>query len=193
MRRFLVLLAILAVTAYGCTPRTIVDDQGAGAAGEAGAQGQAQDGQVTIEPISDSVSSTDVTASSGDRLTDIANRYKTSSQGVPEFGDIYFDFDSYSIQGDYRRVLDDLSSWLTSNNAILLVEGHCDDRGTREYNLALGDRRALSIKDYLLASGVPDLKIETVSYGEERPVCKDESESCWTKNRRGHFVIEVVR
>lgn len=189
-RRLLVLLAILAVTAFGCAPRTIVDDQGAGGAGT---QDQASDGQVTIEPISDSVSSSDVTGTDGDRLTNISNRYKTSSQGVPEFGDILFDFDSYSIQGNYRQVLDDLATWLTGNNAILLVEGHCDERGTREYNLALGDRRALSIKDYLLASGVPDLKIETVSYGEERPNCRDESESCWSQNRRGHFVIEVVK
>jgi peptidoglycan-associated lipoprotein len=178
MRILLVLLAILAITAYGCTPRTIVDDQGAGAT----------DGQVTIEPISDGVTVTD-----GDRLTSISDRYKTSSQGVPEFGDIHFDYDSYSIQDKFRQVLDDLSAWLVGNNAILLVEGHCDNRGTREYNLALGDRRALSVKDYLLASGVPDLKIETVSYGEERPVCREESESCWSRNRRGHFVIEVVK
>lgn len=187
MRRLLILLAILAFTAYGCAPRTIVDDQGSGA------EAQDADGQVTIEPISDSVSSTDATGSDGNRLTNISNRYKTSSEGVPEFGDILFDFNSYSIQGNYRQVLDDLSAWLTGNNAILLVEGHCDERGTREYNLALGDRRALSIKDYLLASGVPDLKIETVSYGEERPSCREESESCWTQNRRGHFIIEVVK
>ena len=175
MRKLLVLLTILALTAYGCTPRTIVDDEGGG------------------QPISDEVRSTDVTATDSDRLTSISDRYKTSSDGVPEFGDIHFDYDSYSVSRDYRPKLDDLSTWLINNNAILLVEGHCDERGTREYNLALGDRRALSIKDYLLASGVPDLKIETVSYGEERPSCKEESESCWTQNRRGHFVIEVVR
>jgi len=192
MRRFLVLLAILAITAYGCTPRTIVDDQGDGVSQDQSAGG-ADGQQVTIEPISDGVSSTDIPATDSDRLTSISSRYKTSSEGVPEFGDIHFDYDSYSIQDKYRKVLEDLSAWLVNNNAILLVEGHCDERGTREYNLALGDRRALSVKDFLLASGVPDLKIETVSYGEERPICREESESCWSSNRRGHFVIEVVK
>jgi len=188
MKRLLALLAIMAMAAAGCAPRTVVDDQGAGAGGQA----SRQDGQLTIEPISEDVSSSD-TLSDGDRLTSISDRYTISSEGVPEFGDVYFDYDSYGIRGDFRPLLDDLSTWLINNDAILLIEGHCDERGTREYNLALGDRRALSVKDYMLASGVPDLKIETVSYGEERPSCRDESESCWSQNRRGHFIIEVVK
>lgn len=189
MKKFLILISILALAGAGCTPRTVVDDQGGGTTPE----GQATEETRTVEPITEDVSSTDISSSDDARLSQISDRYRTSADGVPEFGDVLFEYDSYSIGSEYRKVLDDLSSWLINNNAILLVEGHCDDRGTREYNLALGDRRSLSIKDYLLASGVPDLKLETVSYGEERPTCRQETESCWGQNRRGHFVIEVVR
>ena len=151
---------------------------------------ESADGQTPS--ITDDIRSDDLTGS-GSSLADIANRYKTSSEGVPEFGDVFFDYDSYGIGMEGRRIIDDLSVWLVNNNAIMLVEGHCDERGTREYNIALGDRRALSVKDYLLAGGVPDLKIETVSYGKERPQCREADESCWSRNRRAHFVIEVVR
>jgi peptidoglycan-associated lipoprotein len=69
------------------------------------------------------------------------------------------------------------------------IEGHCDSRGTSEYNLALGERRAAAVKDYLVSLGVPAERISTVSKGEEQPFCADETESCWQQNRRGHFII----
>ena len=73
--------------------------------------------------------------------------------------------------------------------AKILIEGHCDDRGTNEYNLALGDRRAKSVRDYLVALGIASNRIETISYGEEEPLCTDQTEECWAKNRRAHFII----
>lgn len=110
-------------------------------------------------------------------------------------GDIYFDFDQYDIKEDAKPILKEVASILLKNNKIkVIVEGHCDERGTNEYNLALGEKRANSVKQYLIAMGIPSNRISTVSYGEERPLCSDQTEECWAKNRRAHFVfIEVSR
>jgi peptidoglycan-associated lipoprotein len=106
------------------------------------------------------------------------------------FRDIYFDYDQYDIRADAVTVLQDISSWMLKNTSSnLLIEGHCDDRGTSEYNLALGDRRAKAVRDYLAALGVRSARMEILSYGEEQPICLERSESCWTKNRRAHFVV----
>ncbi|MDD1679671.1 MAG: OmpA family protein, partial [Methanomicrobiales archaeon] len=72
-------------------------------------------------------------------------------------------------------------------NAVITVEGHCDERGSAEYNLGLGDRRATSAKDFLVQLGVPADKLKTISYGKERPVCTESNEECWQRNRRAHF------
>lgn len=114
-------------------------------------------------------------------------RYK-EEKGL--FEDVYFDFDQYDIKQEARPVLNNISSWLLKNpDAKLSVEGHCDDRGTNEYNLALGDRRAKSARDFLIALGVASKRIEIVSYGEEKPQCTEQTEECWAKNRRAHFVV----
>ncbi len=105
------------------------------------------------------------------------------------FDDIYFDFDKFEIKEASKPTLDKLASWLMNNNAKVIVEGHCDERGTNEYNLGLGDRRANSTTDYLVASGVSPDRIQMISYGEERPQCTEKKESCWSLNRRAHFVI----
>jgi peptidoglycan-associated lipoprotein len=106
------------------------------------------------------------------------------------FGDIQFDYDKYDIRPDAKPILQNVASWLIKNtSAKILVEGHCDERGTNEYNLALGDRRAKAARDYLIALGIASNRIEMLSYGEEKPLCKESAEECWTKNRRVHFVI----
>lgn len=109
--------------------------------------------------------------------------------------DIYFDFDQYDIRDDAKPILKEVASILLKNNKIkVIIEGHCDERGTNEYNLALGEKRASSVKQYLIAMGIPSNRVSTVSYGEERPVCSDQTEECWAKNRRAHFVfIEVSK
>ena len=85
-------------------------------------------------------------------------------------------------------ILDDKAAYLREHAGVrVLVEGHADDRGSNEYNLALGDRRANSAKNYLVKSGVAAIRITTISYGEEQPLCMQHSESCWYRNRRGHF------
>lgn len=118
---------------------------------------------------------------------DVSGKYMETN--TAEFNDIYFDFDMYNIKDESKPTLRNLSSWLSDRNAKVIIEGHCDDRGTDEYNLGLGDRRANSTKQYLVAAGVSPNKIETISYGEERPQCSEKNESCWSKNRRAHFVI----
>jgi peptidoglycan-associated lipoprotein len=104
--------------------------------------------------------------------------------------DAYFDYDQADLRDDARTALAANAEWLKKFPSIqLLVEGHCDERGTNEYNLALGDRRANAAKEYLASLGVDGSRVRTVSYGEERPFCNESAESCWQQNRRGHFVI----
>lgn len=106
------------------------------------------------------------------------------------FKDIHFDFDRYDIREDAKPILKSLADYLIKNSKHkVLIEGHCDERGTNEYNLALGDKRARAAKEYLVSLGVPSNRIDIISYGEEKPLCKEHSEDCWAKNRRDHFVI----
>ena len=104
---------------------------------------------------------------------------------------IYFDFDKATVRQSDAKILDASAQWLNSNsNYLLLIEGHCDERGTNDYNLALGDRRAKAAMNYLVAQGVKSDRITIVSYGEERPACTEHNEGCWAKNRRSQFLIK---
>src|SRR5438093_1147058 len=102
--------------------------------------------------------------------------------------DILFDFDKADIRSDQMPTLQGNATWLKNNaNVRFTIEGHCDERGSAEYNLGLGDRRANAAKEYLISQGVAANRINTVSYGKERPVCRDPNESCYMKNRRDAF------
>jgi len=104
--------------------------------------------------------------------------------------DVFFDFDKAVIRDDGKKSLNENIQWLKANPAVQIrVEGHCDERGTNEYNLALGERRAKAVRDYLVAGGIDAKRISTVSYGEERPFVQGHDESAWKGNRRGHFVV----
>ena len=104
--------------------------------------------------------------------------------------DALFDYDRYDIRTDARPVLDSAASFLKKNaNLNVLIEGHCDERGTNEYNLALGERRAKAAKDYLTSLGIKTARMSVLTYGEEKPVCTEQNENCWQKNRRAHFVV----
>lgn len=101
-----------------------------------------------------------------------------------------FAYDSAALSAQAEQILDTKVQWLRDNpNARTTVQGHCDERGTQEYNLALGDRRARSIKKYLVDSGIAANRISTISYGEERPLADGHNEAAWRLNRRGQFVI----
>lgn len=106
---------------------------------------------------------------------------------------VFFDFDSYSLRPDARATLEKQSAWLQQNPKVTVtIEGHTDERGTREYNLALGERRANAVRDYLVALGVDPNRIKTVSYGKERPVDPRSTEAAWAKNRRAVMVVNNV-
>ncbi|MCG6917972.1 MAG: peptidoglycan-associated lipoprotein Pal [Deltaproteobacteria bacterium] len=103
---------------------------------------------------------------------------------------IHFDFDKYDLKPKAMMILDEKAAYLREHPEVrVLIEGHCDERGTNEYNLALGDRRANSAKNYLVRSGVAESRITTISYGEEQPLCTEHAESCWWRNRRAQFQV----
>ena len=104
--------------------------------------------------------------------------------------DINFDYDSSSIRPDARKILKANADYLLKHKtASVVVEGHCDERGTAEYNMALGQRRAQETKKYLINLGINESTIKTISYGEERPLDPNNNEEAWAKNRRAHFVV----
>ena len=105
--------------------------------------------------------------------------------------DVFFNFDKSNIRDDQKAALNDNVGWLKGNTgAKLLIEGHTDERGTAEYNLALGERRAKAVKDYLVGAGIAADRISTISYGKERPFVLGHDESAWKWNRRAHFVLQ---
>lgn len=111
---------------------------------------------------------------------------KASASGLQR---IHFDFDKSNIKSEYEPVLKGNATWLQNNaKTNVTIEGHCDERGSTEYNIALGDRRANSAKSYMKNLGVTESRMNTVSYGEERPLCTEHNEGCWWQNRRDEFV-----
>jgi peptidoglycan-associated lipoprotein len=113
-------------------------------------------------------------------------------QRLSEVQDVYFDYDKSEVREDARAILQkdaDLIKAILSDfpSAVITLEGHCDERGSAEYNLGLGDRRATSAKEFLAQVGLPADRLKTISYGKERPGCTESNEACWAKNRRAHF------
>jgi peptidoglycan-associated lipoprotein len=105
--------------------------------------------------------------------------------------DVYFDYDRFVIGSEGRKILEANARVLKSKNGWkLFVEGHCDERGTADYNLVLGERRAQAVKKYLQNLGVSASQVQITSYGKERPFCAEHSDACWQQNRRAHFVIQ---
>ena len=104
--------------------------------------------------------------------------------------DIHFDYDSAELSGEARSTLDTNVQWLRRNPSVtILIEGHCDERGTVEYNLALGERRSMAAYNFMVSSGLPSERIKTISYGKEFPLDPGHDEAAWARNRRAHFVI----
>jgi peptidoglycan-associated lipoprotein len=105
--------------------------------------------------------------------------------------DVYFDYDKADIRGDQQASIQADAQFLNQHtNVNFTIEGHCDERGSTEYNLALGDQRASAVKNALTASGISASRIKTISYGKEKPFCSESTEACWQQNRRGHFVYQ---
>lgn len=114
----------------------------------------------------------------------------TATPASSPLKDIYFEFDRYSLSADARETLDAIANWLKEHPSVRVeIEGHCDERGTNEYNMGLAAKRAQAARDYLVSVGIAAQRLRAVGYGEEVPVCREHTESCWQKNRRDRFVI----
>jgi peptidoglycan-associated lipoprotein len=143
-------------------------------------------GSATGSATSSATSSAASSSSSTTAATQMSDAEKLAQVG----NTVYFGFDSSELDGEAQATLDRQAAFLNVNpTMVVIIEGHADERGTREYNLALGDRRAVSVRDYLLAKGLNAARIRTVSYGKERPSVVGSNEDSWAKNRRAATVL----
>ncbi len=111
-------------------------------------------------------------------------------EAVSSLQDVFFEFDQWLIHPESRKLLESDAQWLAAHpQAKIQIEGHADERGTEEYNLALGERRAKSVMNFLVNLGISSSRLSSISYGEEKPFCSDKAETCYEKNRRAHFVV----
>ncbi|MFZ5998727.1 MAG: peptidoglycan-associated lipoprotein Pal [Nitrospirota bacterium] len=179
----LIVLGIIAVT--GCAQRKVAQAPEQQAPAGMTAEERQKAGAAPGEPSKETVTEQQLA-----KAQPAAPQPPAEKELPTKIQDIHFDFDRYDVRDDAKPVLKELAAFLSNNRAArVIIEGHCDDRGTDEYNLALGERRATAAKEYLVSLGIPSNRIETVSYGEEKPLCTEGTEECWAKNRRAHFVL----
>lgn len=176
----LLVLSCLALAAGGCAKKQVVqEDEGLAQGDAAATQGPAS--TTTTAPAPTPVPQESVITDQS--LTD-------SAKDMKPFETVYFDLDSYVLRQDARDALDKNARWMLKNaTGDVRLEGHCDERGSDEYNLALGEKRAMAARNYLVTLGVPAARLETVSYGKEKPADQGHDEAAWAKNRRVDFVI----
>jgi len=176
---FLVLLLSLAlvVVPSGCKKKAPVSEP------------SAESTEAAAEPAGDreALDSGDIIGMGTDTLSD-GDLGTTRSE--PDLKDVHFAFDRYDLTITAQTMLRENAEWLRANPGVqIIVEGHCDERGSNEYNLALGERRAEAIKNYLVSLGISDSRMRTISYGEEMPLDPASNEAAWSKNRRGHLLV----
>jgi len=183
------LLLVLGVVLVGCAKRPATTQAAAPAP-----TGGATTTPATLAPTQPGSGNPPAAAmqpSTGTAAPAAARPSPSEFMAVADLKDVHFDFDKYDIRPGDAKTLDGNAGWLKSNpNHLVLIEGHCDERGTNEYNLALGERRAKSTMNYLVSQGVQASRITIISYGEERPVCTQKTEECWAQNRRAHFLVK---
>ncbi|MGH7825240.1 MAG: peptidoglycan-associated lipoprotein Pal [Candidatus Binatia bacterium] len=186
--RMMCYLSVFVLALGGCAPSaTTKPDSGPSSAGSAARSGQqAGEGQRAGTRESD--------ASRSGSLDQLREGKSPITPASSPLKDIFFEFDRYDLRADARDILRANADWLKKNSSARVeIEGHCDDRGTNEYNLALGAKRSQSVKDYLVTLGISTERLSTISYGEEIPVCKEPSDDCRGKNRRARFVVVPSR
>jgi peptidoglycan-associated lipoprotein len=177
----------LALAACGGTKRPPAVTTDAGTAG----QGTASYGatQERAEPL-DAGPDVQPLESEGARGSELGYGYGAGQGEEGPLADVLFSYDSAALSGEATAQLEAHAAWLGRNpSATVTIEGHCDERGTVEYNLALGEERARAVKDYLVSRGVVEQRLTTVSYGKERPLDPGSGEAAWSRNRRAHFVV----
>ena len=180
MKKAIVILAALGFIAAGCSHAVKQSPEQVSQA--ATAQKAVQKAPAKKKPA----------ATSQENVTSKTNEAQAQQAAVAsaekKIGDIHFAFDKYVLNKDAKAKLHQLSDLLLKNpGSKVLIEGRCDERGTEEYNLALGDKRANAAKSYLTALGVPASQLSTVSYGKDKPLCTQHNEKCWSMNRSDHF------
>ena len=190
-RSFFIITAIILMSgmiAAGCSKKAVKSEiTGEGAEGAPNVEAVAPE---TAKPEAGEVSPKKEEAIKSEEIS----RAETTEKAEPVVGikgveDIFFDYDRSYIRDDAKSVLEANASYLKANkNGRILIEGHCDERGTSEYNIALGERRAQAAQKYLVALGVDQSRISTISYGKEKPFCEEHNEQCYQENRRAHFV-----
>ncbi len=177
---------LMLIANYGCTPKSVELTP-------------TEQKQVQALHKGEDISTIDPYKQNGISEEEIAARERTrmKDQSMKEFmenaplKDVYFEFDSYTIKSDDYLKLNEISNWLKKYKTIkITVEGHCDERGTIEYNLALGQKRAETVKNYLLNLGIEETRINTISFGKELPADIGHGEDAWAKNRRASFKID---
>jgi len=182
------ILTLAAVLAAGCAKKqTVKSDVDAGApppevASTAPGMGEAP---VKETPVKEAPTMTA-------REAEAARGVAVTEEKPSSFEDVRFDFDQSALREDGKRICQDVAAYMKGHpRATLLIEGHCDERGTAEYNLALGERRATAVKNYLVSLGVSKAALSTVSFGKERPLDPGHNEAAWAKNRRAHFILQA--
>ena len=180
-------LSVVLVFAMGCAKKELVKSTGTGPGAAVSAETPTgKPGEIVTETLKPEAPASDM---AGKQMA-MAGIAATQEKPSP-FEDIHFDFDKSFIREDAKPVLQKVAEYLKKNpGASLLIEGHCDERGTAEYNIALGERRAASAKSYLVSLGVKGGGLSTVSFGEEKPVDPGHNEEAWAKNRRAHIVLK---
>ncbi len=179
---------LLGLIALGCAPTVAPKPPPAPAsAGSGSASAKSSDAARSADGQRGGTKESDAASSSLKALQDGKAPITPASSPLK---DAFFDFDRYDLSADARGVLRANADWLKSNPSVRVeIEGHCDERGTSDYNLALGAKRAQAAREYLASLGIAPDRLTTTSYGEEIPVCQESSESCWRQNRRARFVV----
>jgi len=183
-------LVFLLILICGCTKRSIVRDyppaKEKAAAKEAGAEGLKEEGTATR---GSAVKEDSLTEGRARSATEATKGLSFTGKEAGMFEDIHFDYDKYYLKPEARESLKKNTAWLAKNkNYTVVIEGNCDERGTVEYNLALGERRAAEAMKYFVELGIDKKRIKTISYGKERPLDPEHNEEAWAKNRRDHFI-----
>lgn len=186
----LVLLAVILMGSAACRTRS-KKPKGPAVAPTSTSEAPVPELTATVEQPADDFVRTDTAPSvTTETLSSDINEVNRSAQSRGWIRDVFFQYDASSLSTDAQDALATTASWLKSHPQYnVLIEGHTDERGTEQYNLALGDRRANTAKDYLSTLGVDSGRLRTVSYGEERPFNQGSGETAWAENRRAHFVL----
>jgi peptidoglycan-associated lipoprotein len=186
MRKSIIFLSmIIFVLAYaGCAEKHLTKSDGTTSAQNESAIKQ------TVQPGMGGTSANQEASAKQSNSKEQTMGAQEAEQIAADLTDIHFDFDQYSIRPEDRKILSGHADLLLKNKKVkIVIEGNCDERGTTEYNLALGDRRAQEARKFLVNSGMDQKRIKTISYGKERPLDPDHNEEAWAKNRRDHFVV----